>query len=91
MTPENAENIAISGLQYIAGDETVLSQFLALTGLSAAELREIVQDKAFYSAILEFFLNHEPTLLAFTAHVQIDPANIQKAHFALNPSEEMEF
>lgn len=91
MTPENAENIAISGLQYIAGDETVLSQFLALTGISATELRQMAQDGAFYSAILDFFMNHEPTLLAFATHAQIDPSDIQKAHFALNPHDISDF
>lgn len=54
MTPETAENIAINALQYIAGDETVLSQFLALTGLSTNELREMAKDEGFYTAILDF-------------------------------------
>jgi len=91
MTPENAEAVAISGLQYIAGDETVLSQFMALTGISATELREMTKDNAFYAAILDFFLNHEPTLLAFAAHAQLNPENIQKARYALNPQEYMDF
>lgn len=91
MTPENARDLAISGLQYIAGDDTTLSQFIALTGISANELREMAKDDAFYSAILDFLLAHEPTLLSFAAHADIHPADIQKAKFALNPNEQMEF
>jgi len=91
MTPKNAEDIAIAALQYIAGDETVLSQFLSLTGIPANQLRKMVQDEGFYTAILDFFLSHEPTLLAFAAHAQINPADVQKARIALNPNEHMEF
>jgi len=91
MDPEKAQLLAISSLQYIAGDEAVLSQFIALTGMTVDDLREMPKDEAFYSAILDFLLGHEPTLLAFAAHAQIDPINVQKAKYALSSHEHMEF
>ena len=85
MTPDTAQTIAISGLQYIAGDEEQLSRFIALTGISPDEMREAAGTESFLIAILEFFMGDEPTLLAFSASHNLNPADIQKALYALSP------
>jgi hypothetical protein len=85
MTPDTATSIAISGLQYIAGDEEQLTRFIALTGISPDEMRKAAGTESFLIAILEFFMGDEPTLLAFTASQNIDPSDVQKALYTLSP------
>lgn len=90
MTPETATNIAIDGLQHLAGDTELLSRFVALTGMSPTDMRNASASPEFLSAILDFFLSDEATLLAFAASHNTAPENIQKARFTLNPPGEME-
>ncbi len=85
MTPERASDIAISGLQYIAGDTEELSRFVSLTGIAPNEFRAMATTPGFMTAILDYFLGNEPTLLAFAARADIDPASIKTARFALSP------
>lgn len=85
MTPDTATSIAISGLQYIAGDEEQISRFIALTGITPDEMREAAESKSFMIAVLEFFMGDEPTLLAFAASQNIDPADVQRALYSLSP------
>ncbi len=85
MTPEHASNVAISGLQFIAGDETQLSRFAALTGIEPPKIRAMADSLVFLTAILDFFMGDEATLLAFAASYGLDPADIAKARNALDP------
>lgn len=85
MTPDTATSIAISGLQFIAGDEEQLSRFIALTGISPDEMRQAASSDGFLVGVLEFFMGDEPTLLAFTNSQNINPENIRKALYALAP------
>ena len=85
MTPDIATSIAISGLQFIAGDEEQISRFITLTGISPDEIRETASSEDFLIAVLEFFMGDEPTLLAFAASQKIDPTNIQKALHTFSP------
>lgn len=86
MTPENASKIAVSGLQFIAGDESQLSRFIALTGIDPAEMRQMADSSVFMVAILDFFMGDEPTLLSFAASCGLDPVDIPKARMALEPA-----
>ncbi len=85
MTPDAATSIAISGLQFIAGDEDQISRFIALTGISPDEMRKAAGSQSFLIAVLEFFMGDEPTLLAFTASQNIDPNDIQRALHTFSP------
>ena len=91
MTPETAKNIAISALNTLAGDQEQLSRFIALTGVNIDEIREIASSDAFLTAVLDYFLGDEASLLAFAAHENLDPADIQKARFTISPPEVSEF
>lgn len=85
MTPEAANLVAISGLQYLAGDPEQLSRFVSLTGMTPDAMRENAASPEFLAAILDFYLGDEPTLLAFAASHDLSPTDIQKARFALVP------
>ena len=87
LTTDSASDIAIHGLQFIAGDPEQLSRFVALTGIDPGEIRQLAGTTDFLVAILDFFLSDEPTLLAFTSSHNIDPTHIQAARQALAPEE----
>ena len=87
MTPETAADIAISGLQFIAGDSEQLSRFVALSGVAPDEMRSMASSPEFMVAILDYFLGDDPTLIAFSASADIDPNDIQKAKYSLSPQE----
>ena len=83
ISPQQAELIAIKGLQYLAGDEEQLGRFLALSGCNPEDLRKNASEPAFMAGILEYYLGNEPTLLAFCAAHAIAPESIQAAQYQL--------
>ncbi len=83
ISQEQAELIAIKGLQYLAGDEEQLGRFLALSGCDPKDLRENAGDSGFLAGILEYYLGNEPTLLAFCEAHKINPENIMAAQYRL--------
>jgi len=91
MTPETASTIAISGLQFIAGDDEQLSRFVSLTGVSPDEMRQVATSPAFLEAVLDFFMGDEPTLLAFAASANLKPQDIPRAKHTLMPQSDMEY
>jgi hypothetical protein len=56
---------AIAVLGWLAGEPDMFSRFMALTGIEPRQLREAVNDRAFLSGMLDFLMNHEPSLMAF--------------------------
>ncbi|MCO5065993.1 MAG: DUF3572 domain-containing protein [Rhizobiaceae bacterium] len=80
---EAAEQLAIEALAYIAGDPTLMSRFLALTGIEAASIRQAAAQPGFLAGVLHFIAAHEPTLLAFADARSIPPGDVLKAMRAL--------
>ena len=85
MTPEAAKELSLKGIGYLAGNHEELARFLSLSGLAPEDIRSQATQHAFQIAILDFFLGHEPTLVAFAASVGIDPADIATAKRTLDP------
>lgn len=83
MNQEHAISIAIRGLAYIATDERQTERFLALTGVAADDVKKLASEPAFLAGVLEFYLGHEPTLLAFSAEADIPPEDIVNAYGVL--------
>ena len=63
---------------------------MALTGVEIENLRDVAASPEFLAAVLDFFLGHEPTLLAFAASAGIEPSEVKKARFELSRPEESE-
>ncbi|MCB1422859.1 MAG: DUF3572 domain-containing protein [Nitratireductor sp.] len=83
MTEEEAREIAVSGLSYIAADSDELGRFLALTGVDPANIRDSAQEPAFLAGVLDFFLGFEPVLLKFAEATEIAPERVAKARHVL--------
>lgn len=60
-----AEVVALRALAFIAAEPARLDRFLALSGLSAAEIRTQAGEPAFLGGVLDFLLSDDGLVLAF--------------------------
>lgn len=77
---DQAQNIAIAALSWIAADGEQISRFMALTGIEPDQIRQAANERGFLAGVLEFLMGHEPTLLQFCEENEINPADIQRAY-----------
>ena len=68
-----AEVIALRALAFIAGEPERLDRFLALSGLSAAEIRAQAAEPAFLGGVLDFLLSDDGLVLAFVEQAGLPP------------------
>lgn len=80
---EEAEQIAIAALAWIASDPDRLGRFLGLTGLDPRGLREAAAEPAFLRAVLDHLAGHEPDYLAFSAARGLAPERVEAARLLL--------
>lgn len=83
LTPEAAEKLATDALGYLAQDLEHLGRFLALSGIGPAELRTASAEPGFLVGVLEFYMEHESLLLAFTETKGYRPTMVAAAHLVL--------
>jgi hypothetical protein len=83
MSPENAEILALQGLGWLAGEAEDLPQFLNLSGLDAAGLRQAAGSPEMNIAILDYLLAHEDLLLRFCDSADVPPKDLRLARYAL--------
>jgi hypothetical protein len=83
LTVDEAEALALQVLAFVLGDQKQTSRFLALTGSTPQDLREIASSRELQIATLEFLLSDETLLLAYCREAGIDPALIAPAHVLL--------
>ena len=70
---QTAEIIALRALAFIAEEPARLDRFVALTGLSAAEVRARANEAAFLGGVLDFLLGDEALVLAFAEREGLEP------------------
>ena len=87
LTKSEAEDVAIRGLRFIAGDQELLHRFLALSGIDPQDMRDAANSASFLSGVLDFFMGDEPVLLAFAASIGEDPSIVSRARALLSKSE----
>ncbi len=73
MTPDSAQAIALQALAHIVSEEDWRQRFLALSGLSAEELRQAAQEPELLAGVLDFVLADEPLLTDFCDAASIPP------------------
>ena len=83
LSSDTAQDIAIQALTFVAGDPAVLSRFLGATGWTAESLVAPETRESIPSAALEFLMSAEDLLLTFAANAGLDPADVARAHHAL--------
>ncbi|WP_088347980.1 MULTISPECIES: DUF3572 domain-containing protein [Rhodomicrobium] len=82
---EDAEQLAIEALTFLAADETRFVQFLGATGTDLASIRAEAGSPEFLAGVLEFLMNDESLLLVFAGHSGIDPTSLAAARAELAP------
>jgi len=87
LSKEAAQDIALSGFQYLAGDDDLLMRFSGTTGILPNDMREAASEPGFWIGVLDFFLAHEPDLLKWAEECEINPEHIAPARHALAPDD----
>lgn len=80
---EEARDLAIAALGFVAGDDRLLPRFLAISGIEAGQIRAAAAEPGFLAGVLEFILAHEPTLMAFCEASGARPEAVAAARRAL--------
>lgn len=84
-TAADPEAIAVAVLSWLANDPDMFGRFLALTGVAPAQVRDAVGDPAFLGGMLDFLMNHEPTLMAFCEATGTAPDAVAAASTHFSP------
>lgn len=63
---EEAEELAVAALLFIANDPELMPRFLNITGINAEDIRQAAATEGFLAGVLQFIMAHEPTLMAFS-------------------------
>ncbi len=79
----NSNDIALLYMAYLASDDERLGQFCNLSGLGQSELTARLTDPSFQAFLLDFLLQDEQELLAFTAQQGLKPETIMIARSKL--------
>lgn len=82
---EQAQAVALQALTFLAGDETLLSRFVALTGCGLDDIKARMADDGFLAAVLDFLLADESSLLAFAEADGLAPETPMLARMKLAP------
>lgn len=86
MSQEDAVEIAVAALSFLAEDGEVLGRFLGATGLGPENLRAAAAEPGFFAAVLEYLMGDESLLLTFAERRRVRPVTIVAARHALDPT-----
>jgi hypothetical protein len=84
LAPDPQET-AVAVLGWLANEPDMFGRFLALTGVEPAQVRNAINEPAFLGGMLDFLMQHEPTLLAFSQTSGISPEAVAAAFAHFSP------
>ena len=76
---EKSEEVAIDVLSWLATEPELFNRFLGLSGLEASQLRQAATQPGFFAGVLEFLINHKPTLLKYCEASNERPEHVAQA------------
>jgi hypothetical protein len=82
MTSENAEILALKGLEWLAGEEEAFQRFMAQSGIDPAALRQAAGSSGLSVAVLDFLLGDEDVLARFCESAAVSPKQVHLARLA---------
>jgi hypothetical protein len=83
MNRNAAEILAVEALTFLASDAERLGRFLALTGISPAEIRTVARDPGFLAAVLDHLSSDEKLLVAFADQAGRAASEVTQAREAI--------
>lgn len=81
-TPDHtpgSEVIALKALTFLASDEGRFERFIALTGLSLAEIRQRAGERSFLAAVMNHLRTDQSLLLTFAETEGLKPDDVDRA------------
>lgn len=91
MTIETHEIVAIRALSFVLEQDSLRDRFLAMSGVDAAQLKDMLSDHAALASVLEFLISHEPDLIDAAENQSVKPEDIVRAWRALGGGEGQEW
>jgi hypothetical protein len=79
----SAEEIAISGLGFLAADPGRLERFLALSGLAGGDIRSAAAKPGFLAGVLRHIMDDDRIAEAFARETGLKPEDLARAARAL--------
>ena len=73
MTDDHAQIMGQSALAFLANNVDYLSQFLVQTGTGPDEVRSAKDDPAFLGSVLDFILQDDAMVIAFSEYAGVVP------------------
>lgn len=89
MSPERAEQIAVSALAWLAGNDELCPVFLGSTGAAAEDLRAMAADPAFLASVLDFVTMDDAWVMAFCDQAELAYDQPLRARHALPGAEQV--
>ncbi len=78
-----ADELALRALAFLASDDERVARFLALTGLDAGDVRDMLGERGFHLAVLDHVAGDEAMLVEFAASESLPPESVGRARRAL--------
>jgi len=82
-TLENAEILALTGLEWLVGEQDGIQRFLDQSGTDADALLQAAGSPEMAVAVLDFLLANEDLLLRFCESATISPKELHLARYRL--------
>jgi hypothetical protein len=76
--PHDSAGLALSALAWVLSDDARAGRLLALTGLTAEDLRARIGDPALHDAVFAFLEAYQPDLLACADALGVPPAQLAR-------------
>ncbi|HUO92436.1 MAG TPA: DUF3572 domain-containing protein [Rhizomicrobium sp.] len=83
MDPIKAETLALKALAYLAQSDEELERFVAISGVTPANLRARAGEPEILAAVLDFVLADDGRVTGFCEAAEIDPRELHAARRAL--------
>jgi hypothetical protein len=80
---EAAQDLAVAALSFLAEEPDRLGRFLAAAGIAPDRIRAAAREAGFLAGVLDHLSGDEELLIAFARHVDVDPAEVERARAAL--------
>jgi len=81
--PIKAETLALKALAYLAQSDEELERFVAISGVTPANLRARAGEPEILAAVLDFVLADDGRVTGFCEAAEIDPRELHAARRAL--------
>ncbi len=91
LNQEEAEGLAIAGFVRISSDDALLGRFSDITGVLPNDMRRAASQPDFLVAVLDFYMGHEPDLLAWAEADGFAPDKVASARLSLAPQDSSGF